>query len=136
MRIFLNYVFVLFSFNFVAQSELKKDSFFLKQEKNVSNPKEIITQGKEWKFFGEYNMYYNKLTSDYGKPGTIRTFSNVKRNKIITKGDRRVVEKIVYLDSTTLILEFTLPRNIGKLGSPKRKDKKIVNMTFRTIYKR
>lgn len=103
-------LFIGFSINILSQTTLTKDSFFLKQKTFPENYVTLIADS-EWRFIGVYtNIYKNIYAPDSIVITKIKLFDNgkeyrkIKGNKIITNSDF-AIEKIIYIDNRTLILE-------------------------------
>jgi hypothetical protein len=122
------------SINILSQQSLTKDSFFLQQKNFPGNYKEIVGDPKGWKVIGRYDLYKEKVDLKLHPWDTLAAFTpfndgkmflKIRNNKIVGRGDRRGVTKIIYVDDSTLILE---DKYTEKVHGKKKKSK------TRTLY--
>ncbi len=100
-----------------SQVAVTKDSFFPKNKKLTENYKTIIADTNGWKTVSHFNYRDHKIDGKiYGVGKVIKftpfrsnsMFLKIKKKKIIAKGDRKITEKIIYVDENILILEYKL----------------------------
>ncbi len=100
------------------------------------NYKAIVGDPKGWRAIGHYNTYTYKVDLKLSswdtlsvytpfKDGTM--FTKIRGHKIIGRGDKRVVYKIIYVDETTLILQH---KRTDKIHDKNKQTK------IRTLYRR
>ena len=129
-------LFLWTSINSFAQAKLTKDSFFVDNSKFPKDYKTIVGDPKGWRVLGRFNCHYDKLEKINYSWDTLykytpfrqgNMFSKIRGNKIIGKGDKRAVTKIIYVDNNTLIVE---DKSTEKINGKNRKVK------IRTRYRR
>ncbi len=124
------------SIHLFSQNKLTKDSFFVNNGNLPKDYKLIVGNQEGWRVIGRFNCYFDKLEKSNNKWDSLHNykpfrqaemFSKIKRNKIISKGDRRVVIKIIYVDNGRLITES---KQIERIKSRNKKIK------MRTLFRR
>ncbi len=122
------------SINVLSQKSLTKEVFFKYTSSFPKNYKTIIEHPKGWKAMGIYNFYYDKVElanknwqthNDFTSFRNGRMFSKIRGKKTIGRGDKRAVQKIVFVSSDTLIIEDRVRQKI------KGQEKKV---KIRTLY--
>ena len=128
--------FMIASIHLFSQNKLTKDSFFVNNSVFPKDYKLIVGNSIGWRVIGRFNCYYDKVEKLNNIKDTLYNykpfrqgsmFSKIKRNKIISKGDRRVVIKIIYVDNGRLITES---KQIERIKSRNKKIK------MRTLFRR
>ena len=136
LRVFFTIFLFWTSLNLFSQVILLKESFFPPHKRFPSNYKTIIGDPKGWRGIAHYTIYNNKVDQHLSSWDTLSSFtpfrdgsmfSKIRRNKIIGRGDKRGVYKIIYVDNATLILES---KTIEKIHHKNK------NIKVRTLYKR
>lgn len=124
------------SINLFSQTNLKRDSFFLPHKAFPTNYKAIVGDPKGWRVIGHYNVYTEKVDLKFSSWDTLSVytpfkdktmFAKIRGHKIVGRGDKRVVYKIIYVDETTLILQYKQTEKIHK------KNRQVI---IRTLYRR
>ena len=112
-RIILS-LFLCASINLFSQNLLKRDNFFPPSKAFPANYKAIVGDPKGWRAMGHYDLHSKQIDlklrswdslSVYTPFKEERMYSKIRRHKIIGKGDKRVVSKMIYVDETILILQ-------------------------------
>lgn len=80
-----------------------------------TNYKAIVGDPKGWRVSGHYSFYNNKVDNTLISWDTLSVYApfkdgtmylKIRQHKIIGRGDKKTVYKIIYVDSTTLILQY------------------------------
>ena len=144
-------IFVAFSTSLFSQKTMSVESFYPTKFKKPANYQSLIFESNGWTFVAEYFLDNKSIsTNPSGNSSTTNTifytsrnnpdnyvYTKVKGNKLIHYGDRRSIEKIVYIDEHTLIIENKTFR-AGKIkqNSSGITEQLYVTTKARTIYKR
>ena len=107
-------IFILLSINLLSQTKLKKDLFFPPKSEFPENYKDIVGDPKGWSLIGYFNLKYDKVEPETYPWDTLHVFTPYKQgnmyskfrgNKIVGKGDKKTITKIIHVTNDTLILE-------------------------------
>jgi|GEM_PF-2950813 len=129
-------LFFLTSINLFSQTKLTKDAFFPIKEIIPEDFQTIVGDPKGWRLIGYFNLNNNKIEPETYPWDTLHIFTPFRKGKmfskfsghnIIFKGDKKIKDKIIYVDKDLLILEGYIIRKTSS------SDKKV---KARQLYRR
>lgn len=141
------------SISLFGQKPINIESFYPDRNEKPANYESLIFDPNGWTYVAEYFLDNQSIITEpqVGNPPHIVFYRNrneprnygftkVKGDKLIHYGDRRTIEKIVFIDEHTLIVESNTQRDDGfrkgKKGSVIISEQVFVPTKSRTIYKR
>lgn len=120
----------------LSQIVLSRDSFFRPEQALPTHHKTLVADPNGWRVLGRYNCSNNNSEKHSFGGDTLcrftpfregKMFLKIRGDKIIGRGDRRAVSKIIFVSESRLIIESTWKQ---KRRGKTNRDK------IRTLYRR